>query len=363
MTGHAGDFWTATAGGILAAVPRSHRAVRIGLVAVAMAAILATSACDAGRPPAGKIDGHAIAAQDVIDLTDALRKGETVAKGERSQIKGEGEATLSSDLTASALTYLIAHQLILDGAAAKGARATAADRTAGQSSIEQTLSSSQTDTASGAKIFKTLPKHLQTFLVDSAAAQAALQRVLGAKVSRDAEAKAQYDADPSAFESICLSTITVANADLPAVQARLADGEDFATVAKAVSIDQLKAKGGDNGCTPLSTFQQNNAEIAQKLHEAKDGAVLEPIPQSDSESVLVKVTDHQQKTFADVKDTIIQSLPAAGETELNEFLLARFRAAEVEVDPRFGRWSKAQLTVVPPVSPLAPTTTAPKAGS
>ncbi|HDZ59349.1 MAG TPA: hypothetical protein ENH44_01020 [Actinobacteria bacterium] len=97
----------------------------------------------------------------------------------------------------------------------------------------------------------------------------------------DEEARAYYDANPDQFkqpEMRKVSHILVATPEeAQAVEARLAAGEDFATVAKEVSTDPgSKDKGGSLGEVP----SENSGfvpEFEQAMDQLKAGEISEPV--------------------------------------------------------------------------------------
>ena len=338
---------------------------RRGVVLLTAAVLVVTAAagCDAGAPPAAVVNGHEISASRLEEFSKTLAA--TLPAGpQAASLRGEGEGTWTTDFSASLLSYLVSHQIVLDAAEARGVTITAADRTQGKTTVAQDFSSGAADgstTDDGTATFAKLPKDLQTFLTEATAAQIALQADLGKGVSQEAAARKAFDANPATYQQVCLSTITVATpAILTLVQNRLKSGESFAAVAKDASIDNYKAEGGLNPCTPINSFA---ADIAQEFATGGPTDVKGPFQTSGGESVLVVVTERKPSTFAEVKDAIVQALPAPGEAQLTAFLTKAEKQAKVKINPRFGRWSAANHTVVPPKAPAAPkttTTTAPK---
>lgn len=113
------------------------------------------------------------------------------------------------------------------------------------------------------------------------------------------EAKAFFDHDPSVFLTGTVSHILVATeAEAKDVQARLAKGEDFATVAKAVSLDPTaKLNGGTMENVTFDSFEQDFRQAAAK---ATVGQITDPLHTAYGWHLL-RVDKRSNPTFADVE--------------------------------------------------------------
>jgi foldase protein PrsA len=132
---------------------------------------------------------------------------------------------------------------------------------------------------------------------------------------------------------------------------RLEGGEDFATVAEEMSIDPSAAEnGGDLGC---ELAQQYVDEFRDAAATAEIDAITDPVESQFGFHVL-QVYDRTDPAPEDLpsEDEIRQSLAeAAGSGELQEWLLAHIREAEVTVEEEYGSWVlEPQPMVQPPTS-------------
>lgn len=280
------------------------------------------------------------------DLVDAVTIGQPDVA---AQFKGSGDDTLKLDSVNSVLGFLISRRLILDSARDRGVKISASDKEQGKT---QLLGQLAQDAASQQKVFSRLDPATADFLIEAEGAQLALQADFSKGVNPDAEAKKVFDANPAAYDQICLSSITVATAPLLAtVQSRLANGEDFAAVAKDVSIDNGAANGGSLGC--IATSQINDQQASADLAKADVGAVVGPYGQ-EGQRVLVKVDGRKPATFDEAKAAIVQGLVPAGQEKFSAFLDQAEKSSKIVVNPRYGKWDKSQRTVTPPPGPANP---------
>ncbi|HEY5560557.1 MAG TPA: SurA N-terminal domain-containing protein [Clostridiaceae bacterium] len=127
----------------------------------------------------------------------------------------------------------------------------------------------------------------------------------------DAEIKDYYDKNPYEFtekpNTIKLLHINVATeAEAIAVLARLKNKEDFAAVAKEVSLDTAtKDKGGDLGDVPYLNSGLEEAFMTAAI-KLKDGTVSDPVTLTSGFDIIKAVSraEFPEKTLAAVTDTI-----------------------------------------------------------
>jgi parvulin-like peptidyl-prolyl isomerase len=181
----------------------------------------------------------------------------------------------------------------------------------------------------------------------------------------DADLRKYYDQNADQFKGKCLSHILVDSKEkADALRAQIEGGASFADVAKAQSIDTRSGQqGGFLGCfpvgQPIDGFVEPFRTEADKL---PIGQLSAPV-QTQFGFHLITATDG--RSFEDVKDEIRQQVGGQqNQSAFNELLLSLVRKAKIEVNPRYGRFSKdpSVLGIIPPQAPqLAPTssTTAP----
>jgi hypothetical protein len=213
------------------------------------------------------------------------------------------------------------------------------------------------------KVFDALSPETRDWLVELRAATLALARVAGEDAG-DVEAQAReiYEADPSAFDALCLRAIVVENADVPAVQARLDAGEDLGAVSAEVTVNPeiAAAEGSLGGCVPITQLPQF---LPQPLIDAvtalEVGEVTAPNDLGDGSTAWFDVSDRQTSAFEDVQAEIEATLPDPGEAALSALVQESIGEIDITVDPRFGTWDAATGSITPPDGARVPATDAP----
>jgi hypothetical protein len=333
---------------VTALAPRTRRLVAtVALVALAFGA----TACNAGRPPAATVGSIDISAQRVDDLVAAFEEADPDLAAE--QVAGDGEGTYSLPVGANLLSFLMSTAAAASEADDRGLEPASAEEA--RTSLETKLGGSA-DSELGPKIVDALPSDTRDWLIDLEAKELALKAELGAEATagtdQEAQARELYDADPTAFTTICLRLIAVAEADLPDVQARLDAGEDFGDVSADVSIDpELAAARGGDQCALRSQFEQQLDPTAfGDIAGAAEGDVVGPYAYDEEGNVvIVEIRSSSVPPFEEVSEQIIASLPVDDGSAALDVVTSEILAGDdVRVDPRFGRWDAEAGTVVPP---------------
>jgi parvulin-like peptidyl-prolyl isomerase len=132
------------------------------------------------------------------------------------------------------------------------------------------------------------------------------------------------------------------------VQARLAAGEDFATVADEVSLD-TDTEGGDLGCASAGSYV---TEFAEAALAATIGEVVGPVESDYGFHVLVvseRTTPTRAEYLADPRALLTDDdLSSIWSNWFNDQL----QAADAWVAERYGNWTPIGIT-----APAAETTT------
>ncbi|HVL89989.1 MAG TPA: peptidylprolyl isomerase [Actinomycetota bacterium] len=161
--------------------------------------------------------------------------------------------------------------------------------------------------------------------------------------------------DGSAFQEVRARHIFFAVPDPSAEQtalkkaqdalARLRAGADFAALARQISEDpRTKASGGELGVLRPGAAQAGDLERA--AFRLERGEISEPL-RSQAGFHLIQVTGKGKKTLEQATPEIKEALQSQGAQEaFTEFITTRIRAARVEVNPRFGEFDPAQVTIV-----------------
>jgi peptidyl-prolyl cis-trans isomerase C len=143
-------------------------------------------------------------------------------------------------------------------------------------------------------------------------------------------------ADPATLTKVCVKHILVATQEeADAAKARLAAGEDFATVADEISLDTGSA-GGDLGCTLAGDYVD---EFAQAALEAPLNEVFGPVQSEFGFHVLV-VTERSVPTrteyLAGTWDILSNTLATV---IWGDWISQAIAAADVSVSEEYGTWT------------------------
>ncbi len=184
----------------------------------------------------------------------------------------------------------------------------------------------------------------------------AAQLLIGERILEELEA--QVDAptaeeaqqllidDPKSWTLVCAAHILVATGEeASTVQARLADGEDFAAVATELSLDTGSgADGGNLGCTAPVQYVE---EFADATMSGAIGEVVGPV-ETQFGFHLIRVDSRTEATTEELQQALADlRLSDLVETWYFDAVIG----AEVTVDAQYGTWETDPVpTIVPPVS-------------
>ncbi|MHB8670168.1 MAG: peptidylprolyl isomerase [Acidimicrobiales bacterium] len=327
-------------------------------VAMALLVALVSASCGSLAPYAAEL-GHHRLPDSALDrelsaiagnsrYVSALQSG-----GQIPRAQGDGgPGTWDSGFVAYVLTNEIAYGLVHLGfvrrhlsigpGALAGARAELLGVPSGAPSSPTQRRRSQ--------IFEAFPPYYRTLLV---------RRAAEARTLRTALQREFFDHHPAEVAQTCVSHILLSVRDAQggidaqaslaqarAVEARLAAGEDFATVATAVSTDPGSAKqGGDLGCTTPDHYV---AAFRDAVERQAVGVVGPPVP-TEFGVHIIKVTKRTQPTFEQYRQQLAQNPRAVD--RLETFFEQASRQTRVVVNPKYGRFDPQRLQVVPPTGP------------
>lgn len=213
---------------------------------------------------------------------------------------------------------------------------TAADSTEGKRQFAELFA---TSSATGDAIVAQFPKWFQSQEDVREARLVAVTRVLDAHhVITQAEMLAFYKQNVG---SLCPTGIAVSHIllktlpEAQAIEAQLAAGANFATLAKAKSIDTQSGKdGGSLGCFATGEFV---AEFEKATEAAKIGVPTAPVKSQFGYHVIL-TSKFVPPSFESLQANIRQQLLS----QLNlvqKFVAAGLKKAAVHVDPLYGTWN------------------------
>ncbi len=332
---------------------------RRALVVLAVAAVSLLAACGSAAPYAAKVNGERISQREVNRELDAILDNrpylERLQQGFEQQqpplrVPGEGKGTFDTIFVARLLDRRILVSLVHQEVARRNLPL---DLRAARADVETSFAD---DPEASRRMFRAFPAAYRDELVRTAAEVQALEAALTKPVS-DADVKSFYDQNPALFSQACVRHILVDNADKAnQIKARIAAGEDFAAIARAESKDTATAaNGGDLGCVPESALPP---EGRVAVTEAQPGQVIGPI-RTDRGFYVIQVQSTTTQPIEAVAGQIRQFLESQSGNAISEFLEKALAEAEIEVNPRYGRFERAgeRPAVVPPDLPATSTTT------
>jgi foldase protein PrsA len=337
-------------------VSRYHRLIvrrLASFAALAVALAVGATACGTVSPYAARVDNQSISQDDLETELRAIAANGPYLKlvESRQPVTGTGAGTFDAAFTALALTRQIYYQMVGTELAKRKLTVGPADLAAARVTVIQQIQ--------GEDVFKAFPKSYQDELIRRQAQLDLLTLSLNGVVgSVDDASKAYYDAHKDDFAVACVSHILVGDqATANDIKARLDKGEDFATIAKAQSIDsQSAAQGGSLGCD-ISQETGFVPEFLLAVFNQPVGAAGPPV-QTQFGWHIIKVTSRDVPAYDKVKDQARQKLAASGQEKLLTWLQDTVSKAKIEVNPKYGTFNKEGSApgVVPPARPADSTT-------
>jgi hypothetical protein len=302
----------------------------VGALVIAGIVVLATG----DGPSAATVGGKSISQQYVDDELQELAENKTLSDAiasSRSTPLSNNAGTVTTTVGAGWLGLLIKQEIAARAVAAQGLRISKADRKAARSLAHQAVG--------GTKIFQGLPDWFRQRLLARWTPVAALARRLTAHPNA-AMQQALGRACPSGRY---VSHILVeSEAEATALKQQLDAGADFATLAKANSIDRASAAGGGAlGCSDGQSFVEPFATVAATQPV---GVVSDPVT-TQYGSHLILVTDTPPPSLL-------------GRVALQASLVGN-RGTTVDVNRKYGHWDARAGQVVGPRAPRETSSTIP----
>jgi hypothetical protein len=358
---------------------------RLLVVGVLGALGLGATACDVS-PPAATVNGVTISQSTLNAVltsvaTDAdaqcatqVQSGLTASPlGVGTQSDGSTPNAVTPSFAASELQVLVLDQLEQQDLARRGVRVTAAEVTAATADYEAQLQTqlqqeqSASSAPSGCALSATTPlgRQLPRAFLDRQGTQLAhqelLEVVLGHLSLSDAALRAYYAAHLAEVTQECLNVIVADSlANAQALRALVAAGTSFATASTSSLADtQATPTGGALSCTyPGQLSSQLGTGLGNTIDSLSSGELAPPLEWQPTNSttgqtstfyLVVQMRQHVIVPFATLRSAIRQSILQEHAASVSTDLRRLAARSQISVDPRYGQWTAAGLTL--PSSP------------
>lgn len=365
-------------GGWPAARP-TRRLARRAAAAFALAGVaVGASACTAS-PPAATVGGVAISRSTLDDQLSVLASDAAAAcvftaefaPGVAS-VAGAGQSTVTASVASAELDNLVVERLLQQDLRRHGVTVTAADIAAARQDLSVDVDRALVnDSQSGAvppacaslttNPVAALPDPFGGDVTRFLAVQEQFRALVGHVDISPPAVHAYYAAHPSEFEQACLNLVVAdTQAAAQAIQAAVAGGQSIAVAASGPGANtQITPPGGQLTCQLPSvisgTFGSGDAAL---IYAATTGQVLGPMAWTDPATgvghwLVVQVRQLSPAPESAVASQIRQQLLATTSAAAQSALQSVVRAADVQVDPRYGSWRPASGLVPPSTPPPA----------
>jgi len=313
-----------------------------GAVVVAVVA----AGCSSVRPPALSVNGSDISRDSVDRELSAIADN----PGLKQQLSGT-EGTIKSGGSSIWLTHVVTQQVVDREVQRRHIAVSAADRRTGRAQAANFF---------GTQAFVAFPTWFRDQTTGEFARQQALFRVTGTPPS-DADVRAAYQTAIAQFRQQCPSGRFVSHILVPSQQlaaglaAQISAGASFEQIASQQSTDTASARdGGALGCIDGQQLAPAFQQVAASLPLNQVSAPVQT--QFGWHLILVRDTIPFEQLQTGLRQRLEQQSPAA-----QRKLVARVARADVDVDPRYGRWvvRAGRGTVEPPRGAPRATATAP----
>lgn len=332
-------------------VPSSVKRPLVLLAASLVAALLLSACGSTTEPDAATVNKTSISRSQLDDELKVIAGNKALAKQLKTQNIDltPSSGGISVAVTTGWLTSLV-NQVFIDQAFnAKHLKITAANKTAAKTAAEGIFIN--------AKIFGQFPKSFQDTVIGRQERIEAVKASLPQpSTATDAQLQQFFESTKAQF---CPSGTVVAHilvktkAEADAVEAALAQGADFATLAAQKSTDTGSAsRGGLVACTDTQQFTQLAASFRTAATATPVGSVSAPV-QTEFGFHVIKVAPWDFATARPVLVVAYAQQQGSTNKPLTTFLNQHLKSAKLWVDPRYGTVQRtaAGVAIAPPKAP------------
>lgn len=321
---------------------------RPALAAVAaLALVLGASSCSTLDPNAASVNGDEISRRDFEDDLHSLRDNEEYVTASGQQVAGSLTNSVSTDFAASELTNRVLATLVHQELAARRVTVDpAVADVARQIGPQFVLGQAETADA----IYQTLPEDYRATIEQEVAERLTLGLVLNDVTLNDINAQIEDQPLRNAAEVCALLLPAASEEDAQAALDELAGGADFATVAATYSADPSLAESGgelrqpDGTCFSGQDYLSLGEDVMAAMEAVELGTDIGPLP-LDQFFLVVRVESAEGQSDTALTQALF-GYASPEDPAFGEWLTTSLGDADIDVDPRYGRWDPAVGGVV-----------------
>ena len=306
------------------------------LVALCVLA-LGLSACNVGFSPyAAVVNGAEISQPQLREALSAIVNNAgykcIIESSGTTHLLGAGNGTYSAAFSAEVLSILIQDRVMYQEFARLGLSEPSGLARVVLGQLQAATTPASGCPGTGASILAAFPPTYRNLLLRFQADEDVLSAHLVGITLSPGPLDAYVARHKAVMELACVSVIeTSSKATALSLRSQVLGGANFASLAKAHSVDSTTApQGGAIGCIPDVEF---TAPLNNVIAALTVGHVSSPVSFS-SNWLLLLVTQRQSETYADV----VSSLVALENSAVNTLLPRLIKSAKVQVDPQYGTW-------------------------
>lgn len=309
-------------------------------LAFALVAAVALSACDAaGTPPAATVEGQTITDAELENNVAVFRFLTRLSQqscGQPDESIGESEASACTRFT---LSNMIQQEMVSQYAAAN-------DIEADETRVNDAITQLETNLGGAQGLDDRLQQNGLTRqdllrLARQLVVFSEVQQVIGAENVTDESVREAYEQQARAYTQLHAKHILVETRAEAERIARDANDANFATLAEEHSIDPGSAEnGGDLGTVAASQFDQTFVDAALAL---RPGEISAPVQTQFGWHVIQLVSTDVQP-LREVREQLAGPLE---QQAFAQWLQERSRAADITVNPRYGRYDPETGDILP----------------
>lgn len=306
------------------------------LFVLLIAVVFSASACSPSEPWAAKVNGQVIDASLIDDEVELVLNSPTVFEKVNESLGGTaaqnavqpmGKNAVNSGFVSQALSDRVLGTLLAQEVKNKKVAISADIRTQADQVVKQQY---------GPGVFESFPESYRNYLIGR---MVDLLALLDEQATPD-KVEAYYKAHQNDLTKLCVRHILLRSAEeANAVRARILGGEDFAAIAKSMSLDNRPgasaADGGSLGCFTGADLDSFIPPFANAIRNLPANQLSEPV-ETEFGFHLIEVTTRSTPSLADAQADIKNKL-----SNPNSYVDSVLSSAKIEVNPRYGVFSPA----------------------